>query len=138
MSRPIRARAVVIGVIGGLGLTLGIATPSLAAINSLCSVTPVAPTTDGVSASHRTGVSCANGAQLVVTAGSQLQRQETLGWSNPQVMVYSNGAGAASRSVSSSWNCNGTGTRTYRTYGMGRDVNGGETYTYSGSRSLTC
>ncbi len=136
MSIHSRTRAGIVAGVSAAMLVITLATPSAAAINPLCAVTPIAPTTNGTTVSHRTGVSCSNGAQLVAQAGTSLQRS-LITWTTVQTMVYSTGV-AQSRVAEASFNCNGSGTYTYRTRGYGKDVNGGESYVNSASRSLTC
>lgn len=120
-------------------LLVGGATPSHAAWSPLCDVFPAAPTTNGVTVSYSTSVSCSNGAALVTAAGAGLDLRNSAGiWGVLTSVVNNYSSGTASLSKSRTWNCNGTGNRLYKTKGFGRDVSENTRTKWSAERWLNC
>lgn len=122
-----------------LGLSVGIAAPSSAALVSGCSVSPGTPWTNGVTAYGKTTTGCTGGRAYADFANSRVQEGVgLLGW-NSGVWYYNNPSSpVVSVSVTAAYACNGHGTDTYRTNGKGGDIYGNVQTVYGSKHSLTC
>jgi len=126
------------GALLSLPLLVATAAPSEAALISGCSLSATRPFTDGVTTFGTATGSCTGGNAYMDYTNSRIQRQETISWSSGP-WYYGNPVPAqVSISKQSQLNCNGTGTRTWRTNGQAGDIYGGTATVYTTGQSLTC
>lgn len=120
-------------------LMVGVTAPAQAALYPTCGIGLTNPWTDGSTAFGRASVSCST--PNAVRAGARLDRQGQVGtWPLSTAWFYG-ATSPGTTSISSGTaqhNCNGTGTRTYRTVGWG-NTSGERTDTRVGAGvSIVC
>lgn len=136
MKIVVRIRSLaVVGAVAAF-VASSLATPAQA-LDSRCTLDGYVPWTDGVYVKTQTVLTCT--ATVGEKVGAQNQRLGVV-WGNLGSMVYSP-ASAGSTYIASpvaSYNCNGTGTKTYRGKRWARSTDNSERTTYSGGAALTC
>ncbi len=122
-----------------LSLALGVgfvamAAPAQAAIDSRCSVTPLAPYKDGNGFRYGGTVNCS--AAVATKVSTTGQRQGTLDWV-PIATAAGTSAGSTSLTKNSTGSCL-AGNSTYRSHTSGTSQNGGVSTHNSEGRSVAC
>jgi len=129
-------RALVVSVVAA-GFVAGSLVSPAEALDSRCTLDGYVPWTDGVYVKTQTVLTCT--AAVGEKVGAQNQRLAVV-WGSLGSMVYSPASAGSTYLASpvASYNCNGTGTKTYRGKQWARSTDNGEGSRVSGQKSLTC
>ena len=106
-----------------------------AAYGTNCTIYGYVPWTDGVTMYSKGSATCSAGYLVGVGAKAQYLNHYTIISPHSMQWKWQN---AASLSKTASWNCNGTGTRNWRSYSTGQNNSAETASDPSAYQSLTC
>lgn len=122
-----------------LAVSVLVATPATAAMDSNCGLNVSTPRTDGTYVYSTSTVSCTTYQDYTaVQAGNRIQESAAGVWLSRTGWNYTYSAGTTYLTANSVYNCNGHGTDSWRANGMGKTSDGGVTNLNSSQALLTC